>query len=111
MNVHPTADLLRCTLMAMLCSTSCMPSGKINSGAKAYTTVPWQTETQLCHMNVLPVQVLPLQVASLLLFTLPWTLPRLLDLQAANPVAVLEGKQCPVLINHLSSDATAALAH
>lgn len=39
------------------------------------------------------VQVLPLQVASLLLFTLPWTLPRLLDLQAANPVAVLEGRE------------------
>lgn len=39
------------------------------------------------------VQVLPLQVASLLLLTLPWTLPRLLDLQAANPVAVLEGQE------------------
>ena len=37
------------------------------------------------------MQVLPLQVASLLLVTLPWTLPRLLDLQAANPVAVLDG--------------------
>ncbi len=37
------------------------------------------------------VQVLPLQVASLLLLTLPWTLPRLLDLQAANPVSVLDG--------------------
>lgn len=37
------------------------------------------------------LQVLPLQVASLLLVTLPWTLPRLLDLQAANPVAVLDG--------------------
>ena len=36
-------------------------------------------------------QVLPLQLASLLLVTLPWTLPRLLDLQAANPVAVLDG--------------------
>ncbi len=43
-------------------------------------------------MKGLPVQVLPLQLASLLLLTLPWTLPRLLDLQAANPVAVLEGK-------------------
>ncbi|KAL3143273.1 hypothetical protein ABBQ38_002118 [Trebouxia sp. C0009 RCD-2024] len=39
------------------------------------------------------LQVLPLQVASLLLVTLPWTLPRLLDLQAANPVAVLDGQE------------------
>ncbi|DBA68982.1 TPA: hypothetical protein ACH3X2_013154 [Trebouxia sp. C0005] len=39
------------------------------------------------------VQVLPLQLASLLLLTLPWTLPRLLDLQAANPVAVLDGQE------------------
>lgn len=63
-------------------------------------------------MKGLPVQVLPLQLASLLLLTLPWTLPRLLDLQAANPVAVLEGKQCHVLsVNHLSDVAIAALAH
>ena len=43
-------------------------------------------------IGLLELQVLPLQVASLLLVTLPWTLPRLLDLQAANPVAVLDGK-------------------
>lgn len=38
------------------------------------------------------LQVLPLQAASMLLVTLPWTLPRLMDLQAANPVAVLDGR-------------------
>ena len=43
------------------------------------------------------MQVLPLQLASLLLVTLPWTLPRLLDLQAANPVAVLDGMSSATL--------------
>ena len=38
------------------------------------------------------LQVLPLQVASLTLVCLPWTVPRLLDLQAANPAAVLDGE-------------------
>lgn len=37
------------------------------------------------------IRVLPLQVASLALLSLPWTLPRLLDLQAANPAAILDG--------------------
>ncbi len=63
-------------------------------------------------MKGLPVQVLPLQLASLLLLTLPWTLPRLLDLQAANPVAVLEGKQGHVLsIKYLNNDAALAHSH
>jgi hypothetical protein len=37
------------------------------------------------------VRVLPLQFASLLVVTLPWTLPRLLSLQLANPASVIEG--------------------
>ena len=47
------------------------------------------------------MQVLPLQVASLALVSLPWTLPRLLDLQAASPAAVLDGMHCPPLISLL----------
>ena len=35
--------------------------------------------------------VVPLQFASLAVVTLPFTLPRILDLQAANAAAVLEG--------------------
>ncbi len=89
-----------------------MPSGRTKQGAKACTTVSGQVKAQISNMNGLPVQVLPLQLASLLLLTLPWTLPRLLDLQAANPVAVLEGKLCHVLsVSHLSDHAIAALAH
>ena len=37
------------------------------------------------------VRVLPLQFASLLIITLPFTLPRLLALQLANPASVVEG--------------------
>ncbi|KAK9817131.1 hypothetical protein WJX72_010003 [[Myrmecia] bisecta] len=37
------------------------------------------------------VRVLPLQALSLLVVTLFWTAPRIIDLQLANPVAVLEG--------------------
>ena len=37
------------------------------------------------------VRVLPLQFASLLILTLPLTLPRLLALQLANPASVVEG--------------------
>ena len=37
------------------------------------------------------VRVLPLQFASLLLVTLPLTMPRLLALQLANPASVVEG--------------------
>ena len=37
------------------------------------------------------VRVLPLQFASLLIVTLPLTLPRLLALQLANPASVVEG--------------------
>lgn len=63
-------------------------------------------------VNGLSVQVLPLQLASLLLLTLPWTLPRLLDLQAANPVAVLDGKQCHVLsIKYPNNDSALAYSH
>ena len=36
-------------------------------------------------------RVLPLQFASLLIVTLPLTLPRLLALQLANPASVVEG--------------------
>ena len=39
------------------------------------------------------VRVLPLQFASLLLVTLPITMPRLLALQLANPASVVEGAQ------------------
>ena len=39
------------------------------------------------------VRVLPLQFASLLLVTLPLTMPRLLALQLANPASVVEGAQ------------------
>lgn len=49
--------------------------------------------------RVCGMQVLPLQVASLALVSLPWTLPRLLDLQAANPAAVLDGMHCSPLIS------------
>lgn len=43
------------------------------------------------------VRVLPLQFASLLIVTLPLTLPRLLALQLANPASVVEGaaRGCP----------------
>ncbi len=37
------------------------------------------------------VRVLPLQFASLLIITLPLTLPRLLALQLSNPASVVEG--------------------
>jgi hypothetical protein len=37
------------------------------------------------------VRVLPLQALSLPLLPLPWTLPRLLSLQLANPASVVEG--------------------
>ncbi|EIE20138.1 hypothetical protein COCSUDRAFT_57865 [Coccomyxa subellipsoidea C-169] len=37
------------------------------------------------------VRVLPLQCLSLLLLPLPWTLPRILALQLANPASVVEG--------------------
>lgn len=37
------------------------------------------------------VRVLPLQCLSLVVVTLPWTLPRLLALQLANPASVIEG--------------------
>ena len=41
------------------------------------------------------VRVLPLQFASLLIITLPVTLPRLLALQLANPASVVEGAPGP----------------
>lgn len=37
------------------------------------------------------VRVLPLQCLSLLLLPLPFTLPRILALQLANPASVVEG--------------------
>ena len=39
----------------------------------------------------LAVRAIPLAGASLLILPLPWTLPRLMSLQATLPVAVLEG--------------------
>lgn len=43
-------------------------------------------------LDVMSVRrVLPLQFASLLIVTLPLTLPRLLALQLANPASVVEG--------------------
>lgn len=64
----------------------------ICSRSKPLPIVFFVTGSVLLHHRVLWVQVLPLQVASLALVSLPWTLPRLLDLQAANPAAVLHGK-------------------
>ena len=37
------------------------------------------------------VRVLPLQALSLIVITLPWTLPRLIALQLATPASIIEG--------------------
>jgi hypothetical protein len=98
--------------MGIPCSRSCVPQAESSKVQKPAQQSHDELRHSLLNIKSLPVQVLPLQVASLLLLTLPWTLPRLLDLQAANPVAVLEGKQCHVLSdNYLNNNVVAALAH
>jgi hypothetical protein len=77
------------------------PSLNVLDSLKASCKAVWDLRSEVSQLWVgaycvdllVTVQMVPLQGLSLLVMPLFWTLPRMLDLQLALPVAVLEGKR------------------